>query len=331
LKRNKIWISIVVILFVLAGLVALPIIYSISVHLAKTSRAEANVLLVEGWLPPYAVKMAYDEFRENGYEHVFTTGIRISGYFQVSMNGYLKFYTSGPGVSGENRLVNSIEIDAYSELDGDDCAHFNVFVNDSLVGDFYAGTKQRLYKVSWAGELSEIDSVMVQFDNDRRDGDSDRNLYVKEIILNGEIRIPYQHNSVYVFGNPGAETRSENNFNSHAELARNSLLALGIDSALILAIPGERVKVNRTLSSALAFRDWLKTSDIEVKGINIVTSGTHAKRTLMTYNRILKKKYEVGIIALPDYQAQASRRYRVLNTLREIVGLAYYRVILIAY
>ena len=322
LKRNKIRIAIVMVVFVLAGLVTLPVIYSISGQLSKTSRAEANVLLVEGWLPPYAIKLAFDEFRVGGYDHVFTTGIRISGYFQVSMNGYLIFYTSGLGEGAENSSVNTIEIDAYSELDGEGSAHFNVFVNDSLVGDFYADTEERLYLVRWTGNLSTVDSVMVQFDNDSRDENGDRNLYVKEIIINGDIRIPYQHNSVYVFGNPGAETRSENNFNSHAELARNSLLSLGVDSSLILAIPGERVRVNRTLSSALAFRDWLKTSDIEVTGINIVTSGTHAKRTLMTYNKILKKKYEVGIIALPDYKAQASRKYRVLNTIREMVGLA---------
>ena len=331
LKRKKILISIILFLFILAGIVALPIIYSISSNFSRTSRIDANVLLVEGWLPPYALKMAYDEFSGNGYDHVITTGIRISGYFQVSMNGYLTFYTSGLTERAENTVINHIEIDAFSEMEDEDCAHFNVFVNDSLVGDFFADKKQRLYKVSWTGDLTMIDSVMVQFDNDRYNENVDRNLYIKEIVLNSEISIPYQHNSVYVFGNRDAETRSENNFNSHAELARNALLSMGMDSAMILAIPGERVRVNRTLSSALAFRDWLKTSNIEVKGINIVTSGTHAKRTLMTYNKILDKQYEIGIISLPDYKEQASRKYKVLSTLREIVGLVYYWFILIVY
>jgi hypothetical protein len=99
---------------------------------------------------------------------------------------------------------------------------------------------------------------------------------------------------------------------------------------MVVAVPGKRVRINRTLSSALAFRDWLKTSDIEVIGINIVTRGTHARRTLMTYNKILDKKYEIGIISLPDYR-EHSRKFKVLRTIRESFGLLYYWIILIPY
>jgi hypothetical protein len=172
---------------------------------------------------------------------------------------------------------------------------------------------------------------MVQFDNDRFDEHGDRNLYVKEIVFDHKIHIPYQHNSVYDIGELDGKRRFNNNFNSHAELAKNALLSLGIDSSLILAIPGKNVRINRTLSSALAFRDWLKTSNIEVKGINIVTEGTHARRTWMTYNKILKGNYKIGIISLPEYKEHPSWKYKVFNTLREAIGLVYYWFILIPY
>ena len=89
--------------------------------------------------------------------------------------------------------------------------------------------------------------------------------------------------------------------------------------------------MNRTLTSALAFRDWLKKTDIEVKGINIVTLGTHAERTLMIYNKILDKKYEIGIISLPDYREKHSRSYKVLKTIRESLGIIYYWFVLLVY
>ena len=87
---------------------------------------------------------------------------------------------------------------------------------------------------------------------------------------------------------------------SNAEFAKNRLLSMGIDSSLLIAIPGNKVKINRTLTSALAFRDWLKSTNIDIKGINIISMGTHARRTWMTYNKILNEKYKIGIISLPD-------------------------------
>ena len=197
--------------------------------------------------------------------------------------------------------------------------------------DFLADKKKRQYQIQWKGNLTKIHSVMIQFDNDKFDKDVDRNLYVREIIFDRMIHISYQHNSEYDIGELDRKRRLNNNYNSHAELARNALLSLGIDSSLVLAIPGKRVRINRTLSSALAFRDWLKTSDIDVQGINIVTEGTHARRTWMTYNKILDKKYEIGIISLPEYEEHPSWKYKVFNTLREVIGLVYYWFILIPY
>jgi hypothetical protein len=330
-KKKKILITTILFVLILSGILFLPVIYSISDHLSKTTRVKANILLVEGWLPHYAIEMAYNEFINNSYDHVITTGIRISGYFQVSMNGYLIFFTHDKLKGIDASEDHTIAIDAYSDMEEEDCAHFKVFINDSIVADFYADKKKRQYEIPWKGKSSKIDSVMVQFDNDRFDEHGDRNLYVKEIVFDHKIHIPYQHNSVYDIGELDGKRRFNNNFNSHAELAKNALLSLGIDSSLILAIPGKNVRINRTLSSALAFRDWLKTSNIEVKGINIVTEGTHARRTWMTYNKILKGNYKIGIISLPEYKEHPSWKYKVFNTLREAIGLVYYWFILIPY
>lgn len=330
-KRKKILITTFVILLILLSIVFLPIINSLSDYLSKTTRVKANILLVEGWLPSYALDMAYDEFRNNGYDCVITTGIRISGYYQVSMNGYLIFYTYDRFKGINNTGDHTIEIDAFSEMEEKNCAHFNVFVNDSMVADLFADKKKRKYKIAWKGKLAKIDSVMVQFDNDRFDENIDRNLYVKDIIFDNKTHISYQNNSEYDIGALDDKRRINNNFTSHAELARNYLLSLGLDSSNLLAISGKRVRIDRTLSSVLAFRDWLKTSNIEIKGINIVTRGTHARRTLMTYNKILNEKYNIGIISVPDYEDSHSRKHKVLKTLRETIGLVYYWFILIPY
>jgi hypothetical protein len=330
-KREKVLITTIVILLMLLSTVFLSIRNPLSDYLSKTTRVNANILLVEGWLPPYAIEMAYNEFKNNGYSHIITTGLNAPDYYMVYTNGYLIFYPKRKISLNNEEGVHVIEIDAYSELGGENSARFNVFVNDSMIADFLAVKKKRKYAITWAGNLTNIDSIMVQFVNDGVGDYGDRNLYVKEIIIDNEIAIPYQNYSEYDISELDGKTRIVNSFSSYAQLARSRLLSLGIDSSMVIAIAGKRVKINRTLTSALAFRDWLKTSDIEVKGINIISMGTHGRRTWMTYNKILDKSYNIGIISLPDYKNSYSRKNRMLNTLRETLGIIYYWIILIPY
>lgn len=333
-KWSKKKIVIVLLSFtVLSGLVFLPVVYSLSDKLSETTRVNANVLVVEGWLSQDAIELTYNEFMNNEYDQIITTGTDLISheYYMVSSNGYLIFYPPKKKFQDNAALVHEIGVDCYSELGGENSSQFNVYVNDSLIANYTANKRRRKYVVTWEGKLKDIDSIMVQFINDGVGDYGDRNLYVKQIIIDNDIIIPYQYNSVYDISMVNGKRRMVNSYNSYAQLGRRRLLSFGLDSSLVIAVPGKRVKLNRTLSSVLAFRDWLKTSDIEVKGINIVTLGAHAERTWMTYNKILDKKYKIGIISLPDYKASHSRKYKVLKTIRESIGIVYYWFILLPY
>lgn len=61
--------------------VALDRIYP---FLAVTEKVETPVLVVEGWLHPYGIQAAAEEFRKRSYRRVFTTGgpvVGKAGYF----------------------------------------------------------------------------------------------------------------------------------------------------------------------------------------------------------------------------------------------------------
>jgi hypothetical protein len=329
--RMKKLTAIILTIILLSIFLFLPVILSLSDNLSKTEKVKANLLIVEGWLPPYAIEMAYKEFLKDDYDLVITTGIKMSGYYLIYSGGYLIFHTSdklkGITMNGDH----IVEIAAYSELGGKNCAHFNIFVNDSLVTDFLADNRRRKYEIKWEGRLTDIDSVMVQFDNDMVGEFGDRNLYVKEIIFDHKIHVGYQNNSEYDIGKLDGKFKINNNFTSFSELARNELLSLGLDSSLVISVPGNRVRINRTLTSALAFRDWMSKSNLTIDGINVITLGAHAKRTWMTYNKILNGKYKIGIISLPDYKTTNSMRNKIVKTLRETLGIIYYWIILLPY
>ena len=334
MRRKKLFVILsVIISVILLGYIFLkPAFNYLSGYLSKSEHVKANILVVEGWLPENALKMAYEEFKKKGYEYIITTGLKTSiNYFGLYENGYLVFYPNNRFSGIKEDGNHSIEVDAFSELGGENRAHFNMFINDSLIANLYAEKRKGKYTFNWKGRLDIVDSIMVQFDNDSYGKFGDRNLYVKEIIIDHKITIPYMDNSAYSVFYKGGEDRVKNNFNSNAELARNRLIAMGINSSQIIATPGETVIVNRTLTSALAFRDWLKQINKDISGINIISMGAHARRTWMIYNRILKEKYPIGIIALPDNIYTQSRIYRLFKNIRETLGIIYYWIILIPY
>jgi hypothetical protein len=331
-KRFLILIIVLISVISLGYIVLKPAFNYVASYLSKSEQVKANILVVEGWLPDFALKLACEEFQKNRYQFIITTGMKTyAPYFNLYENGFLIFYLKNKLSGLTESGLHSIEIDAFSEVGENNRSHFNLFINDSLAGDFFAEKRAKIFRVNWEGYLKDIDSIMIEFNNDNWGEFGDRNLYVKEIIIDHKISIPYQNNSVYDVFKSNGHQRTINNYDSNAELAKNQLFFLGVDSSLIKAVPGKRVRINRTLSSALAFRDWLKTTNMDIKGINIMSMGTHARRTWMTYNKILNEKYNIGIIALPDNSNQHSRLRRALKTIRETLGIIYYWIILIPY
>src|ERR1035437_2681297 len=79
--------------FVIAYLFVKPAFNYLSGYLSKSEQVKANILIVEGWIPDFALEKAYEEFQKNGYEYIITTGLKSNtSYFQLSENGYLIFY-----------------------------------------------------------------------------------------------------------------------------------------------------------------------------------------------------------------------------------------------
>jgi Ca-dependent carbohydrate-binding module xylan-binding len=332
LKRLFISIFIVVLVLTAGFFLTKPAFNHLAGYLSKSEQVKANILIVEGWLPQYAIDLAFKEFEKNKYDYIVTTGLKyFEEYFELSENGYLVFHPKIANSVRNEESQHTIEVNASGSLNGAYSAHFNLYVNNVQKGDFFADKHKRKYSVKWVGSLSGIETIAIQFTNDKVDEYGDINLYVKDIVIDHKIVIPFLNNSEYDMSQLGGKRRMVNNFNSVAELARNQLLAMGVDSAKVTAVPGAMVNINRTLTSALAFRDWLAKSDINIKGLNIISLGAHTRRTWMIYNKILKDRYPIGIISVPDYNYNRSYIYKLFKTIRETLGIIYYRIILIPY
>jgi uncharacterized SAM-binding protein YcdF (DUF218 family) len=79
------------------GLVAAYFAF-LNIHpfLAVTHRVNTNVLVVEGWIPRYAIRGATEEFKNGSYERIFTTGGPENG-----TGGYTNDYNTSASVGAE--------------------------------------------------------------------------------------------------------------------------------------------------------------------------------------------------------------------------------------
>jgi DUF218 domain. len=82
------WYGSLLVVFVLL-LGTAGFVYTIFPFLAITQRVDSNVLVVEGWVPPFAIEAAVREFRSGAYAIVYTTGGPVGG-----MGGYTNDYNT---------------------------------------------------------------------------------------------------------------------------------------------------------------------------------------------------------------------------------------------
>jgi Ca-dependent carbohydrate-binding module xylan-binding len=301
--------------------------------LSASHKVDANLLIIEGWLPDAAIETIKHVAQIEEYDLILTAGVRSPEYdfCMVAMNGYLIFYPDPLKLADEKKTNHIIEAVAKSKMGGIYRSHFNFFVNDSVIADFNADAKPNKYGINWFGSLSELDSVTVQFTNDTVAENGDRNLYVREIIIDNQIILPYQFNSVYDIGSIGGNNRIVNDYESHPQVIRNKLIADGMDSSEVVAITGKRTSINRTLVSALAVRKWIRATKPEITGINIVSMGVHSRRTWLTYRKVLGKSFSTGVISLPDEPTSENGDSKVTGILGEALDLVYYHIILLPY
>ena len=82
----------------IAVLLAATAIFQFRAHpfLALSKRADTELLVVEGWIHGYALRMATEEFRSNHYQRVFTTGGPTPG-----VGGYVNDFQTAASVGAD--------------------------------------------------------------------------------------------------------------------------------------------------------------------------------------------------------------------------------------
>ena len=86
-------------------------------------------------------------------------------------------------------------------------------------------------------------------------------------------------------------------YKNFAELTAATLVALGLPQEAVVAAPTDPTNLYRTYTAAVCLRQWLTTSDVDTKSINLYTLGCHARRSWLIFKTVLAPDIKVGVIA----------------------------------
>lgn len=87
---------------------------------------------------------------------------------------------------------------------------------------------------------------------------------------------------------------------SYSQLAADELKRAGApgDRVVMITLPYQRT--DRTLGTAVAFRKWLSSVDPAICCLDVYTVGVHARKSWITFQSVLGRDYQVGVIAGPE-------------------------------
>ncbi len=114
---------------------------------------------------------------------------------------------------------------------------------------------------------------------------------------------------------------------STAELTARRLKEFGVDGKHIVQLPVPEVEKHQTYTCALTFRKWLAESKIKATGVDVFSLGTHARKSLVLFERALGQSVKVGVLAgtedtfEPRYWLMSQRGIYVVA--RKFLGYVY--------
>jgi hypothetical protein len=315
----KVWryifLSLILFSFVLTGL-NLKRYYC---FLAQDKRVICNALLLEGWLPDYAIENAIQEFHTGSYRHIITTGFPYKIGFLMGSQGKLEFDIPPQNVFPQPDNNITITLRARGTKAYNEYAHFTLYADSVYLGENYTRGKFRDFSFTCSG--FSPDMIRIEFDNDTYSRFRDRNLIVYSLKVNG---IEYNINSdraIYYHRKSGKyHPHAWLNQSSAHELAQK-LVRRGIADSLIIPVSSIRKYKSKTYTNGLDVIHWIEGHpQLEIQAINIFTLGSHARRSLLSYQKAFDKQpVELGVISCHDIYINQTNWWKSWKGVKEIL------------
>lgn len=109
-------------------------------------------------------------------------------------------------------------------------------------------------------------------------------------------------------------------YKNFAELTAATFITLGFNPEQVFAVPAPDIKRDRTEASAIALREWLSTSKLNIKSINLYSLGPHARRSWMIFKAVLEPEIRVGVIVAQPEDYDPQEWWQSSEGVRTVIG-----------
>jgi hypothetical protein len=312
-KRNVLFVLFCVFLILFIAIFLLP------GYLYKEQITDADILVIEGWLPAYALEEGICRFNKGNYSLLVTTGTQMPAEFRMGSQGSLIFDLSNFKLSHKNHKISSVKVNARGTKADRQFPYFNLLLNDSLIGGNYVTQRNSEYEFPADMYPDQIKVIKINFINDTYTRWKDRNLYISSVEF-GDITIPAHSRYVfYDIKNREYFEEYEPGFTDYANYSAFTLKRLGFKDSMVI-LPASDKKFSRTYSCALAFKHWYLNSPFKGEPVNILSLGPHTRRTWMIYKKVLGRDTDLGIILIDSQKYNRKNWYRSLVGARSIIN-----------
>lgn len=288
----------------------------------------SNYVILEGWLPPFELEQSVKQLYVTGKTTFIISGknfkkndteilSRTNKYFEQN-NDFVRKFDRGIWLLTNAVIFFNVTPFLQNQIPQDTMfisfrikgsvasghpAHFKVYINNEHFFQGFISHEEETLNLAWPKSKGTLTSLAIQFDNDLRTEDADRNLKViglninnQEFPLNSKSIFYLQHEDLSVYG-----------FNSEIAFVKNYLLELGVNEKDLVLLEFEPAKRNQTLKSAQLCADWAIQQ--KISSINVVSSGIHSRRSWVTYKKTFPKQIEVGVISFQTESSNQNQLY----------------------
>lgn len=109
-------------------------------------------------------------------------------------------------------------------------------------------------------------------------------------------------------------------YKTYAELAASTLRAIGFSSEKLSAVTCPKVRKDRTFASAVALKKWFEDNSIKETKFNVVSLGTHARRTRLLFRKAFGREFSIGIIAIRNEDYNPRRWWSSSSGVRSVLN-----------
>jgi uncharacterized SAM-binding protein YcdF (DUF218 family) len=127
-----------------------------------------------------------------------------------------------------------------------------------------------------------------------------------------------KYERLYVTGVPMDGPKAE--YNDYAEQGYRRLEKHGLTASNMVAVVSGKVQRDRTYTSALALREYLRANSPSLHAINVFTASAHARRSHLLFRKAFGGEIQIGIIASPPTEYQAGRWWTSSSGVKEIIS-----------